>query len=179
MIRKARRLPIECEFVEYTGDNRDEVIEWLGDALMKSPMPDDPLLYIRYGENAEDFWIAGVGDYVVKDTNLSGECMFTAMYKEEFESNYMEEIHKEHDFPHYIRQPLDIERVGGKVIQHLSIDQKTVDHIFYKFKDVAAAYSPEMPKFIYEGYEMAFEYIWYLEEELKKCKDWIEKNMGD
>lgn len=178
MIRKARRIPIKCEFMEYTEDNRDEVVKWLGSWYLESKSY-EPLIVIKTNCDPDNYYFAAVGDYIVCDTDLDGNTIFTPMTKESFENNYMEELRKAHEFPYYIKRPVNIERVGGKVIQHLSIDQKTVDHIFYKFKDVADAYSPEMPQFIFEGYEMAFEYISFLEDELKKCKDWIEKHMGD
>ena len=93
MIRKARRIPIECEFMEYTGDNRDEVVEWLGLFYQPSPIKDDPLIYITYGYDG-DYIIAGIGDYIVADTDLNGTIQITPMDKETFENHYMEELKK-------------------------------------------------------------------------------------
>ena len=41
MIRKARKKPVEIEFVKYTGDNQREIYEWTNGRVYNVPDYDD------------------------------------------------------------------------------------------------------------------------------------------
>jgi len=86
MIRKAQRKSIECEFMEYTKDNRDEIVKWLGSWYVDFPTRNQ-LIYI---EDGEDYTIVQIGDYIVCDVDLYGNVAYTAMNKEMFEHCYTE-----------------------------------------------------------------------------------------
>lgn len=87
MIRKAQRKPIECEFMEYTKDNRDEVVKWLRSWYVDFPTRKQ-FIYIEDGD--DDYIIVEIGDYIVCDVDLYGNVIYTAMSKEMFEHCYTE-----------------------------------------------------------------------------------------
>ncbi|HHP7503378.1 TPA: hypothetical protein ACSGGR_002308 [Staphylococcus aureus] len=65
MIRKARKKPVEIEFVKYTGDNKREIYDWTNAKVCDVIDRLDGSTY--FGVNTlEGFLIVKVGSYIVK-----------------------------------------------------------------------------------------------------------------
>ncbi|OMH89638.1 hypothetical protein A4R30_06970 [Staphylococcus argenteus] len=65
-MRKARKKPVEIEFVKYTGDNQREIYEWTNGRVYNVPdYDDDDITYFGVA-TLEGFIIADVGSYIVK-----------------------------------------------------------------------------------------------------------------
>ncbi len=65
MIRKARKKPVEIEFIKYTGDNKQEIYDWTNAKVCDVIDHLDGSTY--FGVNTlEGFLIVKVGSYIVK-----------------------------------------------------------------------------------------------------------------
>ncbi|HDA2809721.1 TPA: hypothetical protein O4695_001017 [Staphylococcus aureus] len=64
MIQRARKKPVEIEFIKYTGDNQREIYEWTNGRAYNIADYDD-ITYFGV-VTLEGFLIAEVGSYIVK-----------------------------------------------------------------------------------------------------------------
>lgn len=94
MIRKARKKPVEIEFIQYIGSNKQELYDWSNEVIHLAYESSDT--YVLVVNTLEGTMTVNLNDYIVKGVN--GE--FYAVKPDVFEKTYdilESNKHKEND----------------------------------------------------------------------------------
>lgn len=97
MIEKYRKRPIVIEAVEWTGDNYDEIKDFLGKKLVGESMVGEEVITLTIDGDVFDGWsYANRGDMVIKEHDGDCYAMTKEIFRENFDKCYtIDDYHKE------------------------------------------------------------------------------------